>query len=88
MIQSDIIDSELIEGSEGIQEDLHYSKSCGPVIKKSFFYARQQLYKKPYAWNSLCQVNDKYELYQKKTSVLKSRIQFVTQVAEKSFKTL
>lgn len=43
MIQSDKIDSELIEGSKGIQEDLHYSKSCDPVIKKSFFYARQQL---------------------------------------------
>lgn len=37
MIQSDKIDSELIEGSEGIQGDLHYSKSCDPVIKKVFF---------------------------------------------------
>lgn len=44
MIQSDIIDSELTEGSEGIQEDLHYSKSCDPVIKKGFFMRDNNTY--------------------------------------------
>lgn len=37
MSRTDITDSELIQGSKGIQEDVHYNKNCDPVIETGYY---------------------------------------------------